>query len=140
MRYLIEYFLSFILFQYIEKHRYERLPIISMMSIFFSSTGIYAVIMFECFLMGAITFIRSILNAKMFYTIHLYLLCKYDEFEHNMFHMFQLIIFPDIKDWQHCFNNSLLQYLSGISTEVFCLFCSAIPRVYDILKTKPNIS
>ena len=43
-----------------------------------------------------------ITNAKMFCTFHLYLLCKYDEFQQNMFHMFDLIIFPDkvfVKDW-----------------------------------------
>ena len=142
-QYLIENFLSFILFKYIEKHSYERLLITNIMSTFFSSTGICAIILSERFPIGAITFIRSIPNPKRFYTFHLYLLCQYDEFQQNIVHMFHLIIFPDkvfIKDWQHCFNNSLLQYLPGLLTKGFCLFCSAIPRGYDIFKTKPNIS
>ena len=93
--------------------------------------------------MGAITFIGGIPNEKVFYTFHLYLLCKYDEFQQNMFHMFHLIIFPDkyfVKDWYHCFNNSLLQYLTGLLTKGFCLYCFAIPRGYEIFKTKPKMS
>ena len=44
--------------------------------------------------MGAITFIEGIPNAKMFdfvtHSICICILCKYDEFQQNMFHMFHL--------------------------------------------------
>ena len=75
---LIQNYLSFILFWYIEKNRYETLPITNIMSILFSSTGTYtaiwiqpktfspSIVLSECFPMGAITFTRGIPNAKMF--------------------------------------------------------------------------
>ena len=75
---LIENYLSFILFWYIEKNRYETLPITNIMSMLFSSTGTYtaiwiqpktfssSIVLSKCFPMGAITFTGAIPNAKMF--------------------------------------------------------------------------
>ena len=101
---LIENFLNFIHFQYIEKHRYKAFPITNIMSIFFSSTGTYAatqmqletfshsIVLSECFPMDAITFVWGIPNARMFGSAT-HSICIYCVSITNMFHMFFLTKF-----------------------------------------------
>ena len=70
-----------------------------------AKTFSHSIILPECFPMGEITFIEgipSIKNVWFCYKFHFYLLCKYNEPQQNMFHMFHPTIFPEkvfVKDW-----------------------------------------
>ena len=137
MQSLIENFLSFILFQNIEKYRYERLPITNIMSFFFSRRAPMTQLKTTQNIFTFSSSIRLISYGRNnfywgypkrksvgFVTYSICIYCVSITNFNRMFH-FNLSVFPEkafIKDRQHYFNNSLLHYFAGRLTNGFSLF------------------